>query len=111
MKTDAADLSALEEMLLTALLHRELYGLKIIEAIKESTKGRRRIGFGRLYPALHQLEKKGIVKAGWGEETPEERGGARKKYYKIRGLGQAALREAEQVRTRLAGWEPVWGRG
>jgi PadR family transcriptional regulator, regulatory protein PadR len=110
MKTDATDLSALEEMLLTALLHRELYGLEIINAIKESTKGKRRTGFGSLYPALHQLERKGMVKARWGEDTPAERGGARRKYYKITGLGQAALREAEQIRTRLAGWEPAWGR-
>ena len=110
MKTDRADLSALEEMLLTALLHRELYGLEIITAIKESTKGKRRIGFGRLYPTLHELEKKGMVKCRWGEDTPAERGGARRKYYKITGLGQAALREADQIRTRLASWEPAWGR-
>jgi PadR family transcriptional regulator PadR len=110
MKTDRADLSALEEMLLTVMLHRELYGLEIIKAIKESTKGKRRIGFGSLYPTLHQLEKKGMVKSRWGEGTPAERGGARRKYYKITGLGQAALREAEQIRTSLAGWEPAWGR-
>ena len=26
------------------------------------------------------------------------------------GLGQAALREADEIRTSLAGWEPAWGR-
>lgn len=111
MKKDRdLDLSALEEMVLTVLLKRELYGLEIIKAIEEATGGKRKIGFGSLYPTLHQLEKKGMVESRWGIETPKERSGARRKYYKIKGLGEAAVRAANDIRTSLARWKPVWGR-
>lgn len=105
------NLSRLEEDVLAVLMgSREIYGLEIIKAVEEATGGKRRIGFGSLYPTLHGLEKKGFVKCRWGEETPEERGGARRKYYKITALGEKALREAERIRERLAAWRPAWGR-
>lgn len=104
------ELSPLEENLLTVLLGRELYGLEIIKAVEEASEGRRRIGFGSLYPTLHKLEKKGFVKSHWGEEKPEERGGARRRYYKITGLGERALRETQRIRANLAEWQPAWGR-
>lgn len=110
MKHKKIDISALEEMFLTVLSTRELYGLEIIKAIKDATDGKRRIGFGSLYPTLHQLEKKGLVNAHWGEDRPDERGGARRKYYKITGDGQAALREAEEIRVNLTQWNPAMGR-
>lgn len=110
MKDNKRDLSALEEMFLTVLSRRELYGLEIIKAIEDASDGKRRIGFGSLYPTLHQLEKKGMVKSHWGEDKPDERGGARRKYYKITGAGQTALRKANEIRISLAGWNPALGR-
>ena len=74
-------LSALEEDLLTLLLGRELYGLEVIQAMKTASDGQRAIGVGSLYPTLHKMEKKGLVRSWWGEETPEERGHARRRYY------------------------------
>jgi DNA-binding PadR family transcriptional regulator len=104
-------LSRVEEEILTVLTGgRSLYGLEIITAVQDATEGRRRLGFGSLYPTLHKLEKKGFLKSEWGEEKPEERGGARRKYYRLTALGQRALREAASVRERLATWEPSWGR-
>jgi DNA-binding PadR family transcriptional regulator len=110
MKDYKIDLNALEEMFLTVLSTRELYGLEIVKAIEAATEGKRRIGFGSLYPTLHQLEKKGLVKSRWGEDAPEERGGARRKYYKITGAGQAALMEVSEIRMNLRNWNPALGR-
>jgi len=111
MKEDRVNLSAQEETLLTVLLHSPaLYGLEIKKAVADATNGRRRIGFGSLYPALHELEKKGWVKSHWGDERPAERGGARRKYYKITGLGERALQEAQAIRTSLAQWKPALAR-
>ena len=107
---DDKNLSALEEMFLRVLSTRELYGLEIIKAIKDATDGKRQIGFGSLYPALHHLEKKGLVNATSGADRPNERGGARRKYYKITGAGQAALRDAEEIRVNLTQWNPAMGR-
>jgi len=100
----------MEELVLSALIGHELYGLEIIQAVREATDGKRRISFGSLYPVLHQLEKRGMVKSHWGDETPEERSGARRKYYAITSPGEAAVREAEAIRTRLTEWKPLLGR-
>lgn len=109
-KDSDLDLSALEEMLLTVLLKREVYGLELIQAIHDASEGKRRIGFSSLYPTLHQLEKKGMVKSRWGTETPMERGRARRRYYKITGLGVTALKAAQEMRENLVQWKPAWGR-
>ncbi len=103
------DLSPKEEAVLTSVFHRERYGLEIIEAVKKASGGKIKLGFGSLYPTLHKLEEKGYLEARWGDETPEERGGARRRYYRITGLGQKVLAEKQQFLNDLAGWEPAWG--
>lgn len=107
---DHFDLSPQEEIMLTLLVGRELYGLEIMRAIEEASEGKLRMKFGSLYPTLHRLEKKGFVTSRWGDDRPEERGGARRKYYTVTGLGERALREAQRLRANLATWQPVWGR-
>jgi PadR family transcriptional regulator PadR len=107
---DNIDLSLQEEIIMTLLVGRELYGLELMKAIEEATEGKLRMKFGSLYPTLHRLEKKGFVTSRWGDDTPEERGGARRKYYQVTGLGERALRETQRLRANLAAWQPVWGR-
>ena len=102
-------LSALEEDLLTLLIGRELYGLEIIEATKTVSGGKRSIGIGSLYPTLHKMEKKGLVRSWWGEETPEERSHARRRYYTATGLGERVLMATQLARQSLAQWQPAWG--
>ena len=101
-------LSALEENLLVLLIGKELYGLGIIDALQEVIG--RSLSVGSLYPALHKMEKKGLIRSWWGEETPEERGHARRRYYTATGLGEQALKATERKRLRLAQWQPAWGR-
>lgn len=100
------DLSAVEEMSLRVLSRCELYGLEILRAVRDATNGKRKIGHNSLYPALHQLEKMGMVESRWGEHLPGERAGARRKYYKITARGQSAVREADQIQSGLAQWKP-----
>ena len=106
-------ISRTEEAILMAIQNREMYGLQIIEIIKEASEGRYKISFGTLYPALHRLDKIGLVDSRWGEEKPEERGGARRKYYKINGLGERALAAANRFRNNLikVEAEPAFGGG
>src|SRR5262245_18973995 len=105
----AIRLSALEDDLLTLLIKRELYGLEIIEATKIASGGKRSISVGSLYPTLHKMEKKGLVDSWWGEETPEERGHARRRYYTATGLGERVLRATQQRRVGLAQWQSACG--
>ncbi len=101
------DLSPKEEAVLSSVLFRERYGLEIIEAVKEASKGKIQLGFGSLYPTLHKLEKKGFVTARWGDETSEERGGARRRYYQITGAGEKALQDKQRFLEQVAEWQPV----
>jgi PadR family transcriptional regulator len=109
-KQEASDirLSTLEENLLALLIGKQFYGLAIIDALQEVIG--RSLSVGSLYPALHKMEKKGLIRSWWGEETPEERGHARRRYYTATGLGEQALKAAEGKRRLLAQWQPAWGR-
>ena len=104
-------LSALEEDILTVLLGRPLYGLLISRAISDASNGVRNIGVGSLYPTLRRLEKKGFVTSYWeGEDrqnSTKQRGGARRRYYKIAARGSQALSENQTVREKLLTWQPA----
>jgi PadR family transcriptional regulator, regulatory protein PadR len=96
---EIARLSAIDEDVLTVLLGRELYGLEVLD---ELNPGRPiKLRFGSLYPALNRLEKKGFVTWRWGDEM-DESGGARRKYYKVTGLGASALSAVQSYRLALA---------
>ncbi|MEM7772294.1 MAG: PadR family transcriptional regulator [Cyanobacteria bacterium P01_A01_bin.37] len=107
--TSLPPLSALEEDILTVLLGRELYGLQICQAIKEASENRQVLKVGSLYPSLHRLEKKGFVKSRMDTSGKglESRGGNRRKYYQITGIGATALTRKQTMRQNLAGWNPA----
>lgn len=104
--TNVVEVSPREELVILALYNKELYGLQVPQAIAESSGGKRKMGMGTLYPVLHSLEKKGLVESRWGEEGREERGGARRRYYKLTGHGVAVLDEIQSFHSSLASWQP-----
>jgi len=86
-----------EFQILSILLQQpdDAYGATIQSRIAERTG--RDVSFGALYTTLDRMEKKGFVSSWWGEPTPE-RGGRRKRHYKIKALGiQAVQRTAENM--------------
>ena len=101
------EVSPREELVMLALYSKELYGLQIPQAVAEASDGRRKMGMGTLYPVLHSLEKKGLVESRWGNENREERGGARRRYYKLTGCGLDNLGAIQSYRSKLATWQPV----
>lgn len=101
-------LSSLEEDLLTVLLGQELYGLQISEAISEASLGARNISVGSLYPTLRRLEEKGFVTSRWDtNDSGNERGGARRRYYRISPEGSKVLSENRTIRDNLLRWQPT----
>ena len=64
------------------------YGVSIAEDIAERT--RRDVSLGAVYKTLERLEDKGLVASRIGDPTPE-RGGRRKKHYRVLAAGQRAL--------------------
>ncbi|MBE7386164.1 MAG: helix-turn-helix transcriptional regulator [Leptolyngbya sp. SIO1E4] len=93
-------ISAIDEDILTVLMSRELYGLEILDQLNLD-RPVNELRFGSLYPALNRLEKKGLVAWKWGDEV-DESGGARRKYYKVTGLGAKSLRAVQHYRAALA---------
>ncbi len=90
-----------EFQLLAVLLEqpRDAYGITIMERIRERT--RRSPNLGAVYKGLDRLEQKGMVTSWWGEPT-EERGGRRKRYYRIESPGREAVERAREL-TRAFG--------
>lgn len=85
---------------LSSLMGQDRYGLEIIKTVKAESNYK--IILGSLYNILAKLEREGFVESYWGEPT-QERGGHRRKYYKITGTGESAVYEAQR------GLSSMWG--
>ncbi|MDZ4819701.1 MAG: helix-turn-helix transcriptional regulator [Planctomycetota bacterium] len=65
------------------------YGYEISRAVQQSSGGQLLAQEGTLYPALHRLEKRGLLKAVW-KKSPE---GRDRKHYVLTGDGRRHLEE------------------
>ena len=79
-------------LILAILRHGDSYGYDIIRRVRELSGGRMEWADGMLYPILHRLEKKRLIKA-YGGQSPS---GRRRKYYGITDAGRLALSEHRQ---------------
>ena len=79
---------------------RDAYGLSIRDRLEARLE--RKVSLGAVYTALERLEAKGFVSSWWTEGT-SERGGRRKRLYRIEAPGQfAANRFASKFQSGLA---------
>ncbi len=93
MEIDRELLKGNISLLLLSLLSRgEMYGYEILEEASRRSANRFELKEGTLYPALHQLEKKGFVKSEW--RTGEN--GRERKYYVLTVKGKKAARDYER---------------
>ena len=94
-------LGEFEQLLLFALLQvgDDAYGARIREAIEARTG--RTISPGAVYTALDRLESRGLVSSELGEPTAQ-RGGKRKRYYRIEPAGADLLRRSQDALARMA---------
>jgi PadR family transcriptional regulator PadR len=99
-------LGEFEQLILLALtrLGHDAYGVPIAEDIVSRTK--RDVSLGSVYKTLDRLETKGLIASRVGAPTPE-RGGRRKKHYRLLATGQRALRQSiAGLRRMTDGLEP-----
>lgn len=94
-------LGAFEHLLLLALtrLGDGIYGVPIRDDIEARTG--RVVSPGAIYTALDRLERRGLVRSQLGDPTPE-RGGKRKRCYRLTTKGAAALVDAHAAVTQMA---------
>jgi hypothetical protein len=71
----------MDQVLFVLAKYSECYGLQINDLIEQEFS--KRPGMGMLYVALHHLEREGRIESRWSEETYAERGGARRRYYRL----------------------------
>lgn len=93
-------LGEFEQMVLLALLRLgdEGYGVPVRDDIAARTG--RDVSMGAVYTTLDRLERKGMLASRIGSPTPE-RGGRRKKFYRVRAAGQRALGESLAAMRRM----------
>jgi PadR family transcriptional regulator len=90
-----------EQLVLLAILQlkENAYGMSIRKEIENRTE--RRTALGAVYTTLDRLEEKGYVSSWTGSPTPE-RGGRAKRFFKVEGLGRAALRNSASIRDAMS---------
>ncbi len=93
-------LGELEELvlLMVPLLQDEAYGVAIVQELEKQAS--RELSISAVHAVLHRLEEKGYVKSKMGGVS-EERGGRRKRLFKITAYGRNALEELRDTRNNI----------
>ena len=86
-------------LLLNLLSRGDMYGYEILQEASRRSANAFEFKEGTLYPALHQLEKRGLLQAEW--RTGDN--GRERKYYSITRKGKAAARDYEKQWQHLTG--------
>ena len=88
----------LDMMILKALTRGDMHGYAIVQFIQQASRDVLRVEEGALYPALHRLEVRGLLRATWGVSDNNRRA----KYYKLTSLGRQRMRDDAASWNRLA---------
>lgn len=90
---------SIELIVLSVLCDEKMYGYQIIREVASRSDGTIRLSPGVLYPALHEMERCGLITASWEEVRSERRSdddetpGRRRKWYRLSAKGQRRLRQ------------------
>jgi PadR family transcriptional regulator PadR len=76
----------LDGILLAVLEPGPRHGYAIMEALRERSSGQIDLPNGTVYPALHRLERAGLIQADWSTA-----GGRRRRVYQLTTAGRRAL--------------------
>ena len=85
-------------LLMIAILDGDAYGVTVSQEIEQQAG--RVVTFGAVHNTLIRLEEKGFVTSEMGGATTE-RGGRRKRLFKLTALGKTALTDIQQLRNKL----------
>jgi transcriptional regulator len=88
----------LEMLVLKALARGPLHGYAVAEWIHQTSQQLLKVEEGALYPALHRLELRGLLKAQWGASENNRRA----KFYELTTEGKKRLNAESQRWARLS---------
>lgn len=89
-------------LLVAGALYDNAYGVTIAEEIEKQTG--RSVSLSAVHTALYRLEEKDFLTSHLGGAT-NERGGRRKRMYRITAAGKETLNEVRTLRNRL--WKMI----
>lgn len=75
----------LDLLILSAVREEPRHGYAVIEALRRSSGGVFDLPEGTIYPALHRLERAGLLASRWAEHD-----GRRRRVYRLTAKGKAA---------------------
>jgi transcriptional regulator len=87
----------LDLLILKAVSHGERHGYGVLLRVQEMTGGALTIEQGALYPALHRLERDGLLETEWGTSDNNRRA----KFYRLTAIGR------KRLRTETTGWNRI----
>jgi transcriptional regulator len=87
----------LDLLILRTLELEPRHGWAISERIQQVSRDALRVQQGSLYPALHRLERRGLVKARWGASENNRRA----KYYELTRSGRKRLETETETWRKL----------
>jgi PadR family transcriptional regulator PadR len=88
----------LDMLILKALARRSLHGYAIAQFIQQASDEVLKVEEGALYPALHRLEVRGLLKAEWGASDNNRRA----KFYRLTAAGRRELDQESAYWDRVA---------
>jgi DNA-binding PadR family transcriptional regulator len=112
MKTPPESLGTFEQLVLSAVcaLRDDAYGMAVHARVEQL--GGKAVKLGAIYVTLSRMEEKGLLTSEETEPLPE-RGGRRKRCYRLQDEGKRALQESAITAKRVyetvrASWR--WGK-
>ena len=97
-KTDLIQ-GTLDLLILKTVAPEPIHGYGIAQRILLTSKEILQVQQGSLYPALHRLQRKGLLKSEWKESGS----GPMAKYYTLTASGRKSLQEEQEQWHRYAG--------
>jgi transcriptional regulator len=88
----------LEMLVLKALARGSMHGYGAAEWIEQTSQQALKVEEGALYPALHRLELRGLLKAEWGASENNRRA----RFYRLTAEGRKRLEAESQRWARLS---------
>jgi PadR family transcriptional regulator PadR len=84
---------SIDSLLLCLIVQQPMYGYRIIKELERRSQGYFKFKEGTLYPALHRLEKAGLIRGEW-QTLPS---GRQRRYYHIteRGLRSMVAKRSQ----------------
>ena len=90
MKSDTLN-GQLDPLILATVAEEPAHGYAVLQRLKERSSGAFDLAEGTIYPALHRLERDGLLSSAWSTDS-----GRRRRVYSVTRAGTSALEVRRQ---------------